>query len=150
MTTLQERLNAAMDYAKKTRADLARACGISRPAVSKWFDSGKNLKMEHLFSVSDECGVDARWLAIGEGTMKPSKAAPCTHQDIPTHRFEMIRTYGRLDPEIRAPIKMLIETLWAANSERVRQHSKEIEKFQEDFKKKNPKPAKATKAKEVE
>jgi transcriptional regulator with XRE-family HTH domain len=118
-----------MDYAKKTKADLARACGISRTAVSKWFDSGKNLKMEHLFAVADECMVDARWLAIGEGTMKASKSGICTHADIPKRRIDLIRSYGRLPEEVRQPIRGLIETLAFMNHEHRDEYVKKVTNY---------------------
>lgn len=148
MTTMQERLNAAMDYGNKTKADLARACKISRTAVSKWFTTGKNLQMEHLFAVADVCRVDARWLAIGQGEMKPSKGASCTHEDIPVHRFEMLRAYGRLEQEIRTPIKMLIETLDVSMRESAREHSQKMAKFTAEAKARDAK--KKVKLKEVE
>ena len=111
MSTLQSRLQAAMELSERKPADLAAACRISRAAVSKWFQpASKNLKMEHLFTVADLCGVDARWLATGRGQ-------PRRHQltkpgdDIPQRRLDLIRMYGRLPDEVRAPIRALIETL---------------------------------------
>jgi len=63
MSTLQARLEQAMKHAEVNKAALAKACGISTAAVAKWFGGdAKNLKMEHLFAVSDLCKVDPRWL----------------------------------------------------------------------------------------
>lgn len=39
---------------------------MSRTAVSKWFDGG-GIEAENIFPIADYCGVEARWLAIGEG-----------------------------------------------------------------------------------
>lgn len=113
MSTLKARLEAAMKHAGKKQADLVRATKASSAAVTKWFgDSAKNLKMEHLFAVADECGVDPRWLATGKGQMvRSGKADPCTHQDLPQRRIDLIRMYGRLPDEVRQPIRSLIETL---------------------------------------
>jgi transcriptional regulator with XRE-family HTH domain len=144
MTTMQERLQQAMDYAKKNKADLARACGISRTAVSKWFDSGKNLKMEHLFAVADECVIDARWLATGEGSMKPAKGTVCAHADIPPRRIDLIRSYGRLPDDLRRPIRAMIETLSVTFNDRVQEHYKRIEEYDREFRKKSSKVAAKT------
>lgn len=115
MSTLQDRLEKAMDHAKKKQADLARACGISTAAVAKWFGgNAKNLKMEHLFSVADECQVSARWLGTGKGPMSagdkpdPNQGASA---GIPKRRIELIQMYGRLPDEVRLSIRQLIETL---------------------------------------
>ena len=112
MSTLQSRLEAAMEKAKKSRADLARACDISRAAVGKWFEgSAKNLKMEHLFAVADECQVDARWLATGKGEMKQTRGGACVHGDIPAHRIALIRLYSTLPDNDRAAARRFIETM---------------------------------------
>jgi transcriptional regulator with XRE-family HTH domain len=115
MSTLQSRLEAAMKHASKKQADLARATKASSAAVTKWFSpAAKNLKMEHLFAVADECGVDPRWLATGKGAMvKGGKPEPGSSPiaDIPQRRLDLIRMYGRLPDEVRQPIRALIETL---------------------------------------
>lgn len=113
MSTLQARLEQAMKHAKVKQAALAEACDISSAAVAKWFSgNAKNLKMEHLFSVADLCQVDPRWLGTGKGEMvRSGKLEPCTHQDIPQRRIDLIRMYGRLPDEVRLPIRQLIETL---------------------------------------
>jgi transcriptional regulator with XRE-family HTH domain len=112
MTTLQERLTQAMKAGEKTRADLARACGMTRQGVGKWFDSEtKNLKLDNLFDAADELGVDARWLATGKGTMKRGGVVTALPPDIPQRRIDLIRMYGRLPEEVRLPIRQLIETL---------------------------------------
>lgn len=112
MSTLQQRLEKAMEHAKKKQADLVKATGASSAGVAKWFGgSAKNLKMDHLFAVADLCQVDARWLATGAGSMTRTKGDACTHQDIPQRRIDLIRMYGRLPDEVRQPIRSLIETL---------------------------------------
>jgi transcriptional regulator with XRE-family HTH domain len=113
MSTLQSRLERAMEHAKKKQSDLAKACDISTAAVAKWFGgSAKNLKMEHLFAVSDLCRIDPRWLATGKGSMeRTGKTEPSDRDDIPQRRIDLIRMYGRLPDEVRQPIRSLIETL---------------------------------------
>jgi transcriptional regulator with XRE-family HTH domain len=111
MSTLQVRLEKAMQAAKKSKSDLARACDISTAAVAKWFNgNAKNLKMEHLFAVADACEVSPRWLAGLDVPMKKADQ-PATLADIPQRRIDLIRMYGRLPDEVRQPIRALIETL---------------------------------------
>lgn len=126
MSTLKARLEAAMKHADKKQADLVRATKASSAAVTKWFgDSAKNLKMEHLFAVADECGVDPRWLATGKGNMvKSGKSDPCAHHDIPQRRIDLIRMYSRLPAEVRQPIRALIETLVAVQNPRQAEYAK--------------------------
>ena len=127
MSTLKSRLEAAMKHAGKKQADLVRATKASSAAVTKWFgESAKNLKMEHLFAVADECGVDPRWLATGKGQMlRTGKAAEaCTHSDIPQRRIDLIRMYSRLPAEVRQPIRALIETLAAVQNPRQAEYVK--------------------------
>lgn len=126
MSTLKARLEAAMKHADKKQADLVRATKASSAAVTKWFgDSAKNLKMEHLFAVADECGVDPRWLATGKGQMlKSGKSEPCTHLDIPQRRIDLIRMYSRLPADVRQPIRALIETLAAVQNPRQAEYVK--------------------------
>lgn len=112
MSTLPQRLEDALRHGKKSRQDLVRATKATRQAVNKWFDTdAKNLKMEHLFLVADECGVDPRWLATGKGAMVPGGKPPNPLADIPQRRIDLIRMYGRLPDEVRQPIRALIETL---------------------------------------
>jgi transcriptional regulator with XRE-family HTH domain len=113
VSTLTHRLEAALKHGGKTRSDLMRVCKASRQAVNKWFETNaKNLKMEHLFAVADECKVEARWLATGEGSMAlGGKSQASLPSDIPQRRIDLIRMYGRLPDEVRLPIRQLIETL---------------------------------------
>lgn len=112
MKTLPERLDAALKHAKKDRPALIKATGASRQAVNKWFEgTSSNLKMTHLFAVADVLGIEARWLATGEGEMKAGKSSGCTHGDIPQRRIDLIRMYSHLPDEVRRPIRALIETL---------------------------------------
>ena len=66
--TLGERIRTRREELGLRPTDLADAVGVSVSAVLYW-ESGatKNLKNEHLFVLSDKLGVNARWLAIGQG-----------------------------------------------------------------------------------
>ncbi|PZT12442.1 LexA family transcriptional regulator [Stenotrophomonas maltophilia] len=70
MTTLAERLAAAIAHAQITKAELARRVGISAPSVNGWF-SGKSkfLRGENLLGAAKALGVDQTWLATGKGQM---------------------------------------------------------------------------------
>lgn len=48
--------------------DLARRCGVSRPTVTHWC-SGRTKSADpvQIFAIADYFGVNARWLATGEG-----------------------------------------------------------------------------------
>ena len=68
--TLSERLQELIaEKGRGCQADLARHCGVTRPAITHWL-SGRNKGVEstYLFAIADYFRVDARWLATGEGT----------------------------------------------------------------------------------
>lgn len=72
MKTLAERLKYAMEILppKKIKGvDLARAVGVKPPSVSDWL-SGKSKTMEgeNLLKAAKFLGVNANWLASGNGT----------------------------------------------------------------------------------
>lgn len=91
MRTLSERLQASLDRDKtKSKAGLARACGISKGAVTAWFDgTAISLQGKNLFSAAIYLGVNPAWLQIGQGPMTPDEKAahalpsPPEHVDIP-------------------------------------------------------------------
>jgi transcriptional regulator with XRE-family HTH domain len=76
MDTIGDRLKFALD-AKSDRAgtrytasDLARACGVTRQAVSQWIlGQSTNIRPDNLICVADWLGVEVRWLATGDGAM---------------------------------------------------------------------------------
>lgn len=74
MKTLAERLKYAMDIlpSKKIKGvELARAVGVKPPSVSDWL-SGKSKTMEgeNLLKAAKFLGVNANWLATGNGNAK--------------------------------------------------------------------------------
>lgn len=114
MSRLKDRLSEAMGETV-SRADLiqaVRAYGgrISRAAVSKWFGEKEvELKAAHAFAVARRCNVNPEWLATGKGAKQrqvsanPDRLAP--------KRLALIQAYGQLHPDVRRPVRMLIETL---------------------------------------
>lgn len=78
MSTLKERLEMAL-AAKNgaSKAGLARACSISKPAVSAWFSGGTtSLEGSNLLAASAYLGVRPEWLASGRGSMHPAQSQP--------------------------------------------------------------------------
>jgi SOS-response transcriptional repressor LexA len=72
MTTLAERLQWAIDRAGIKKIDLAKACGVSRGAVSQWFNgSTKSLEGTNLTNAAKATGVNPHWLATGLGARIP-------------------------------------------------------------------------------
>ncbi len=70
MTTLAERLTAAIAHAGLTQAELARRVGISAPSVNGWFSGkAKFLRGENLLAAARALAVDENWLATGKGQM---------------------------------------------------------------------------------
>lgn len=100
------RLSEAMGELKP--ADLAKICGISRPAVGRWF-SGGGITPVHLFKVSRHLNVNPEWLGTGIG--KRQRAPQCVHDDIPERDIELIRAFGKLSTELQKHIRNLVGTL---------------------------------------
>jgi hypothetical protein len=125
MTTLQQRLETAMDLGGKTRQDLVRVTKASRQAVNKWFETdAKNLKMEHLFAVADECRVDVRWLATGEGkpvggagAVREKRAGYNINEEFEAKHIDLLRMFKKLPKDLRFQIRSMIQTMAAAQRE---------------------------------
>lgn len=66
--TIGERLMARLRELGLRKADLARAVKISDTAVGLWIKGEtKDLRLDNLFLAADFLGVEARWLATGQG-----------------------------------------------------------------------------------
>lgn len=68
--TLGERICAAREGARLSKAELARRVGVSRATVGQW-ESGeiKRLEAENLLRLADVLRVDPTWLLTGRGEM---------------------------------------------------------------------------------
>lgn len=77
LITFADRLNFALAQKDARPVDLARALHMTRPAVSQLL-SGKNkgMRPEHLVRAADWLGVRIKWLATGEGEMRPRRLTP--------------------------------------------------------------------------
>lgn len=68
LKTLKQRLQSALEKAGITQAELARRVKISRASVSAWFTGEtQTIEGQNLLKAAEVLGVDAQWLATGEG-----------------------------------------------------------------------------------
>lgn len=68
MNSLQERLNWALRHSGLKKIDLARECGVTRSAVSFWFNgSTQSIEGANLTNLARATGVSPFWLATGKG-----------------------------------------------------------------------------------
>jgi transcriptional regulator with XRE-family HTH domain len=68
-----ERLEEVMRERGITAAALATAIGVSPAAISLLLSrDSKSMKPENLYAAADFLGVEARWLAIGQGDKYPA------------------------------------------------------------------------------
>jgi phage repressor protein C with HTH and peptisase S24 domain len=77
--TLSERLKIAMREAGYTQAALAERAGMTQAGVQK-LTSGKARSSTKIIDIANVLGVDAGWLANGEGQMKTK---PSRHDSLP-------------------------------------------------------------------
>lgn len=71
MSTLADRIRAAMSASGVSQAELARACDVKPPSVNGWLSGkAKFLRGENLLKAAKALKVDQDWLATGRGEMK--------------------------------------------------------------------------------
>ncbi len=78
MRNLAERLALAMRGPPPvTAAELARACGVSKPSVTNWLNGRTRvLKGASLLAASRKLNVNTDWLAAGRGPMRENVVNP--------------------------------------------------------------------------
>ena len=75
MTSVAERIRHARKKAGLTQADLAKACGISRAAVSQWeLGTTKSPTSQNIFEIARATGFNPEWLSSGQGSDLPSQS----------------------------------------------------------------------------
>lgn len=80
MSTLQERLREALADSRISQSELARRVGLSRGAVSFWFNGiTKELTSDNLLAAAQALGVNPVWLGSGKGPK--SARAPISSPD---------------------------------------------------------------------
>lgn len=78
-TGLGERLQICLDEAGKRPADLARACKVQPSSASEWLTgASKTMRGLNLLRAAEFLGVNALWLATGEGARRPTRQAHST------------------------------------------------------------------------
>jgi len=77
MTTLKERFAMLAGlHPEISQADVARAAGVKPPSANGWFSgASKSMKAAPATAVAALYGVDAHWLATGEGAMRPANTS---------------------------------------------------------------------------
>lgn len=82
MSTLSERVHAALEAADMDQSDLARRIGVSSVAVNNWCTGAtKSIKGENLLKAASALKVRPDWLAYGNGPMRATQAAFIWHAD---------------------------------------------------------------------
>ncbi|TAN48937.1 MAG: helix-turn-helix domain-containing protein [Methylococcaceae bacterium] len=77
---LGQRLKLARETRQLTQATLAKLSGVSQQLISR-LESRKVESTAEIFPLADALGVDARWLATGQGVMRAvnPRSQPLTH-----------------------------------------------------------------------
>ncbi len=88
--TLGKRLEAAMDTAKVTAADLARLAGTTDATISNWLKDqvqADNVKATMLFRIADGVGADPRQLLLGESSRVAEQPAQYLSHPVQSERL---------------------------------------------------------------
>jgi transcriptional regulator with XRE-family HTH domain len=102
MQSQSQRIAYAIKESNLKQADLVRATGATRSAVSQWIN-GQIIKIgaEHIFAIADATHFNARWLATGEGEERPSGD---------TRINALLDLYGQLDERGRQAVLRVAES----------------------------------------
>lgn len=109
-------IELVMEEAKRRRltsVQVADAFGVQKQTYTNWKRRGIPPDMHRKaakflgMSIDRMLGIDAM----------PSSPETVSYGDIPQRRIDLIRMYGRLPPEVRQPIRALIESLAYLNHE---------------------------------
>ncbi len=79
---LKIRLKAARKEAKLTQKDIVSRVGITQPAYSE-LETGKSASSSYLPQIARILGVDAHWLATGEGENTGSRTSESSERKLP-------------------------------------------------------------------
>ena len=75
--SLADRVKQARKRARMTQAELARATGQSRAAISLWENgSTKHLTADSAIQAADALNVSIKWLVYGSGRMTSASLSP--------------------------------------------------------------------------
>lgn len=90
--TLSTRIKEAIDGSEKSRADIARACGVTQASVTFWLDgTTKSLKADTALALEQATGYRALWILKGLGPRKVEAAAIAwPFPKVPLERIEAL------------------------------------------------------------
>lgn len=102
MKTLAERIQMMLDETGYTQAQLAAACGVSRPSVNDWLSGKtKELKAASARRASEFLGVSFLWLTEGRGPMRsvdPVSGRDENHGAAPQHTNLLLSSNTQPEP----------------------------------------------------
>lgn len=103
MNSVGQRIRYAIQQAGLKQADIQRATGVTRSAVSQWISGDIiTVKAEYLFLIADATGFEARWLATGKG--------PQLKQQEDERKKAIDLIYGQLDERGRQAVLRVAES----------------------------------------
>jgi transcriptional regulator with XRE-family HTH domain len=92
--TLKDRIKEAIVGSEKSKADVARACGVTNAAVTHWVDgSTHTLKADTALALEEATGYRARWILYAKGPKKSD--APYWPFSVPIDRYEALSDKGK-------------------------------------------------------
>ena len=100
MKTFSERLNAAMNAAGLSQAQLADMVGVSQPAIQK-MAAGKTSGSRKMVELARALGVQAEWLSNGSGPMRndgQQPAAPAVTTPSNVYRVDVLDVQASAGP----------------------------------------------------
>ncbi|WP_349569442.1 XRE family transcriptional regulator [Azotobacter salinestris] len=71
---LKDRIKAARRHSRLTQGELAERVGVTQTSISD-LERGKSQTTSFIAQIAVACGVDALWLASGQGEMLPGKSS---------------------------------------------------------------------------
>lgn len=89
------------------QADLAKACGVSVPAVSQWENGDVNIRPEHLLHLADVLQVSVRYLVTGKEDKNASTSPP--PDSLAQSELDLIQAYALLTPDERDHVWFIID-----------------------------------------
>lgn len=104
----RDRLRESAEYAgvEYSPTAIGRALGVSKQTVHQWMMSSEP-RPAMLFHIADSWNVDARWLATGDGEMRPPPGGPGLSAD----EIEMLKRYRKVEPRNRSSIVTIAKSL---------------------------------------
>lgn len=107
---MARRFNEAAKASGKTNEQIGGRIGVSGESVRKWRNGDQKPRWEKVDLYAKETGVSSDWLVVGyeKPSGPPVKSGNRSVHLAPRH-LGLIEAYIDLPPELRMPIRMLIE-----------------------------------------